>query len=264
MLSCVRIPAVGHHLLDSLEICQTNSIYVYIGTYGLELNVCREIRGERKDFFLESWVCWHSLCYSLFSWLAEIDHQLVGKREDFLKYISWSLGQLPFPHLCLNMKTPSYLAKHSLSKAISGQTIPCYMSRFRAVSEPEGGFSVFFWFHICGFSIYLQVLSHTFHPQNNSSECGYYYSSVDRWWKIQVSSHLWSTVPCAIYGEKCFPHVFSWLFCSHHSNPIWQMKKPRYKAVQGTCSYPVSGESEVPTRPVWRSSLCFNDYALPS
>lgn len=57
MLSCVRIPAVGRHLLDSLEICQTNAIYVYIGTYALEMNVYVGKSGEKEKIFSVSNGC---------------------------------------------------------------------------------------------------------------------------------------------------------------------------------------------------------------
>lgn len=74
------------------------------------------------------------------------------------------------------------------------------MSQFSSVHEPEGSFSIFSWFPTCRLFIYFKVLSHTFHPENNSvSEWGYYYSSVDRWWKKKSS---WLTLI-----EHCTYHV---------------------------------------------------------
>ena len=78
------------HLLASLEICQTNSIYVYIGIYCLEMNAYVGKSGEKGRIFFLSNGCVGIQYVTLLCFLdlAEIDYQLVGKREAFLKYIS--------------------------------------------------------------------------------------------------------------------------------------------------------------------------------
>jgi len=64
--SCIRIQGVGHHLLDSLEICQTNSIDVYIGTYCLEMNVYVGKLGEKERIFFLSNGCVGVHCITLY------------------------------------------------------------------------------------------------------------------------------------------------------------------------------------------------------
>lgn len=118
----------------------------------------------------------------VFIFLGCIKYIINFKKRAFLKYVSSSPGQLPFPHLCLNRHIPSYLLTIPYQgNPWANTTLLGEPAQFCAWAR--GQLNLFFLYF--RFFIYFKVLSHTFHPQNNSESV--WYSSLDRWWKTKSS-----------------------------------------------------------------------------
>lgn len=171
------------------------------------------------------------------------------KKKVFLKYISLSPGQIPLSPPLLEHENFQLLAKHFLPEESLGQhRLAIWVSSILCMNQRAA--CLFFSGFIFVDSIYFKVLSHTFHPENNSaSECGCYYSSVDRWWKKSneptfIEHYL---LPSQKRSALCtFPHV------AIRVTPFDGWRNWGLERFKGTCSSPECAEPEVKMWSLWR------------
>ena len=189
-------------------------------------------------------------------WIGRLNGR---KKKVFLKYVSLSPGQIPLYPLLLERENFQLLAKHFFLEGLPSQHCLAIWASSTLCASQRAACLFFSGFIFADF-IYFKVLSHTFHPENNSaSECGYYYSSVDRWWKESNEPTLIEhyLLPSQKRSALCiFSHV------TIRMTPFDGWRNWGLERFKGTWSSPACAESEVKIRSLWRLKPCVNDCSL--
>lgn len=147
------------------------------------------------------------------------------------------------------MKTSSYLLNISYQRNRWASVALLYES-VQFCARARGQLVYFFSGFIFVDSIYFKVLSHTFHPENNSaSECGYYYSSVDRWWKKSNEPTL---IEHYLLLSQKGSALCTFSRVAIRVTPFDGWRNWGLERFKGACSSPAWAKSEVKIRSLWR------------